>query len=54
MVKVLSKYQRISQDLIDKIDKQEIKVHSYLPSENELMKLYNASRDTIRKALDIY
>ena len=50
---MLSKYQRISQDLIDKIDKQEIKVHSYLPSENELMKLYNASRDTIRKALDI-
>ena len=41
---MLSKYQRISQDLIDKIDKQEIKVHSYLPSENELMKLYNGER----------
>lgn len=50
---MLSKYQKISQDLINKIDNQEIKVHSYLPSENELMKLYNASRDTIRKALDI-
>ena len=50
---MLSKYQKISQDLIDKIDRQEIKVQTYLPSENELMKLYQASRDTIRKALDI-
>lgn len=36
MTKLLCKYQKISQDLIDKIDKQEIKAHSYLPSENEL------------------
>lgn len=50
---MVSKYQKISQDLIDKIKSHEIKAHSYLPSENELMKLYDASRDTIRKALDI-
>ena len=50
---MLSKYQKISQDLINKIKNHEIKAHTYLPSENELMKMYNASRDTIRKALDI-
>ena len=48
-----SKYQKISQDLINKIENQEISTHTYLPSENELMKMYKASRDTIRKALDI-
>lgn len=48
-----SKYQKISQDLINKIENQEIRTHTYLPSENELMKMYKASRDTIRKALDI-
>lgn len=48
-----SKYQKISQDLINKIESQEIGTHTYLPSENELMKMYKASRDTIRKALDI-
>lgn len=50
---MLSKYQIISQDLINKIKSQEINAHTYLPSENELMKKYKASRDTIRKALDI-
>ena len=50
---MLSKYQKISQDLINKIKSQEINAHTYLPSENELMKMYKASRDTIRKALDI-
>lgn len=50
---MVSKYQKISQDLINKIKNHQFKAHTYLPSENELMKMYDASRDTIRKALDI-
>lgn len=50
---MLSKYQKISQDLINKINNHEIKANTYLPSENELVKMYSSSRDTIRKALDI-
>lgn len=50
---MLSKYQKISQDLINKIKNHEIREHTYLPSENELMKMYGSSRDTVRKALDI-
>lgn len=50
---MLSKYQKISQDLINKINNHEIKANTYLPSENELVKMYGSSRDTIRKALDI-
>lgn len=49
----VSKYQMIYQDLLDKIKQHQIKPHTYLPSENELMKQYDASRDTIRKALNL-
>lgn len=49
----MSKYQIIYQDLLDKIKSNEIKANTYLPSENELMKIYNASRDTIRKSLNL-
>lgn len=49
----MSKYQMIYQDLLEKIKSKEIQPHTYLPSENELMKLYDASRDTIRKALNL-
>jgi len=49
----MSKYQLIYQDLLNKIKHNELKANTYLPSENELMKLYNASRDTIRKALNL-
>lgn len=49
----MSKYQMIYQDLLNKIKSREIKENTYLPSENELMKLYDASRDTIRKALNL-
>lgn len=49
----MSKYQMIYQDLLDKIKHGELKVNTYLPSENELMKQYDASRDTIRKALNL-
>jgi len=49
----MSKYQVIYQDLLDKIKSNKIKANTYLPSENELMKIYDASRDTIRKSLNL-
>lgn len=49
----MSKYQMIYKELLEKIKNHEIKANSYLPSENELMKIYNASRDTIRKSLNL-
>lgn len=49
----MSKYQMIYQELLDKIKQGELKANTYLPSENELMKQYEASRDTIRKALNL-
>lgn len=49
----MSKYQTIYHDLLDKIKNEEIKANTYLPSENELMQIYQASRDTIRKALNL-
>lgn len=49
----MAKYQEIYQELSSKIKNGEIKPHTYLPSENELMKQYKVSRDTIRKALDL-
>lgn len=49
----MSKYQRIYQDLLAKIKSGEIEANTYLPSENELMKQYEASRDTIRKSLNL-
>ena len=48
---MISKYQKIYEDLKHKIDTNEIPAHTYLPSENELMQIYQASRDTIRKSL---
>lgn len=49
----MSKYQLIYQELLNKIKSHEIKSNAYLPSENELMKIYDASRDTIRKSLSL-
>lgn len=49
----MSKYMLIYQDLLNKMKSGEIKAHSYLPSESELMKQYEASRDTVRKALNL-
>lgn len=49
----MSKYQMIYQDLLEQIKHKKIKPNTYLPSENELMKQYDASRDTIRKALNL-
>lgn len=42
----MTKYQKIYQDLLEKIKQGEIKAHTLLPSENELMKIYDSSRDT--------
>ena len=49
----MSKYQIVYQDLLHKIKTEEIKANTYLPSENELMELYDVSRDTIRKSLNL-
>jgi len=48
-----AKYQKIYQNLLDQIESKKIKAGEYLPSENELMKYYEASRDTIRKSLNL-
>ena len=50
---VMTKYQKIYQDLLKKIKRGDIKPHTLLPSESELMKIYDASRDTVRKALNL-
>lgn len=47
-----SKAGAIAQDLVDKIKHQQYKAGEYLPSEHQLMDLYGASRETIRKALN--
>lgn len=46
-----SKYRTIYIALLEMIEQGNVKAGELLPSENELMKVYNASRDTIRKAL---
>ena len=47
----MSKYHMIYEDLKKKIENKEIEANTFLPSENELMSLYQSSRDTIRKSL---
>ncbi|MFQ6791222.1 trehalose operon repressor [Thomasclavelia sp.] len=49
----MSKYQSIFQHIRDEILNGKIEANTYLPSESELQKKFNASRDTIRKALDL-
>ena len=48
-----SKYQSIFQHIRDKILNGDIPANTYVPSESELQQQFNASRDTIRKALDL-
>lgn len=48
-----SKYQKIYEDLKQKIERNEIQANTLLPSENELMNIYRSSRDTIRKSLSL-
>ncbi|EJO5346655.1 trehalose operon repressor [Clostridium botulinum] len=48
-----SKYLNIYNDISNKIENNKIQPGEKLPSENEMMKEYNVSRDTIRKALNL-
>lgn len=48
-----SKYKHLYNLLLDKIEKQEYRAGMKLPSEGDLMEAYGASRDTVRKALDL-
>lgn len=48
-----SKYHTIYTQLLGMIESGAVKPQELLPSENELMKTYKVSRDTIRKALDL-
>ncbi|WP_010192681.1 trehalose operon repressor [Bacillus sp. m3-13] len=47
-----NKYQAIYQQLVMKIEKQEFMAGSKLPSEHDLMELFDTSRETVRKALN--
>ena len=49
----MSKYQTIFQHIRGEILNGNIPANTYLPSENELQQQFDASRDTIRKALDL-
>ncbi len=46
-----SKFEKIYTDLKIKIETQEYNFNSLVPSENELTKLYDCSRSTVRRAL---
>lgn len=48
-----SMYHNIYVKLLETIEHNEVKAGELLPSENELMKTYQASRDTVRKALNM-
>lgn len=47
----MSKYEEIYKKILEKIESSEYKAGDTLPGEFELMKMYDASRDTIRKSL---
>ncbi|HIU05484.1 MAG TPA: UTRA domain-containing protein [Candidatus Coprousia avicola] len=46
----MKKYESIYQDLRDKIETGQYPVGAFLPTENEIAELYNASRGTVRVA----
>lgn len=45
-------YYKVAEDIEDRIDNNEYKVGSLIPSERELCSIYNVSRMTIRLAID--
>lgn len=49
---LLPKYYIIKKELIEKINREELKTDEMLPSERELMEQYSVSRITVRKAVD--
>lgn len=48
-----TKYKIVYDDLVRKIEDEQFLAGDILPSEKELMKIYNVSRDTIRKSLNL-
>lgn len=49
----MNKFKEIFLDLEEKIINHEYPPHTLLPSENQLIKMYGVSRETIRKALNL-
>lgn len=49
---MLPKYYILKQKLIEKIDQEEFKANELIPSERELIQMYDVSRITVRKAID--
>lgn len=48
-----SKYKVIYNKLLEMIESGAVKPNALLPSENELMRMYDVSRDTVRKSLNL-
>lgn len=46
------KYERVLQDISEKIISEEYKINEKIPTESELMEIYNVSRYTVRRAID--
>jgi GntR family transcriptional regulator len=49
---MMPKYYILKRKLIEKIDQEDFKVNETIPSERELIEMYNVSRITVRKAID--
>lgn len=49
----MSKYEQIYTEISKSIDNKQLKEGCKIPSETELMKQYEASRGTVRKAVDL-
>lgn len=52
MDNILPKYYLIKNDIIEKINNEELTSNQLLPSERELIENYNVSRITVRRAID--
>lgn len=52
MESILPKYYLIKNDIIKKVNNEDLSDHQPLPSERELIETYNVSRITVRRAID--